>query len=91
MLAASILECMFASHMVRTNSKETVRTENVRMCRMHHCVGVHIIAEQNLGPNSFSRNFQVPEILRTQFQDFPGGMGTMISACVSVSTACYVH
>jgi len=72
MLAASILECMFASHMLRTNSKETVRTENVRMCRMHHCVCVRIIAEQIPGPNSFSRNFQEPEILRTQFQDFPG-------------------
>jgi len=28
-------------------------------------------------PNSFSRTFQVLEILQTQFQDFPGGVRTL--------------
>jgi len=28
------------------------------------------------GPNSFSRPFQVLEVLQTEFQDFPGGVGT---------------
>ena len=29
------------------------------------------------GPKAYSRTFQVLEILQTQFQDFPGGVGTL--------------
>jgi len=38
---------------------------------------LHLGLQDFPGPNSFSRTFQVLEILQTRFQDFPGGVGTL--------------
>jgi len=47
----------------------------------HHCVAnsrtFHLDFQDIPGPDSFSRTFQVLEILLTQFLDFPRGMKTL--------------
>jgi len=47
----------------------------------HHCLAnsrtFHLDSQDIPGPDSFSRTFQVLEILLTQFLDFPQGMETL--------------
>jgi len=91
MIAASILEYMFITVTCCEETAKKLFEHSYN--NLHTCCSICMsYCRKKLGsfsvpaaccPAADSRTFQVLEILQTEFQDFPGGVRTLLKPCHS--------